>query len=151
MAEFMQSEMTVMKPDGAILGSPEALEKYWEEYCDAPKDDCYRIKEPFLMFPQGTNDFEICEWFNKMYPGGLLKLMEKRMVKKFGEEFGKQLFTVNVAHLICIPPDLAKTREFQAKSRGHRTSIQPVDDATCLTEEDKKRLLQEFAGDEDAQ
>lgn len=41
--------------------------------------------------------------------------------------------------------DVNRTREFQAEGRGHRMSIQPVDDAACLTEEDKKRLLQEFA------
>lgn len=58
MAEFMQSKMTVIQPDGTILGSPEFLEKYWDEYCNAPKDDCWRIKEPFLMFPKGTNDSE---------------------------------------------------------------------------------------------
>ena len=40
------------------------------------------------------------------------------------------------------------TREFQAESRGQRMSIQPVDDAACLTEEDKKRLLLEFAKEE---
>lgn len=61
MAEFMQSKMTVIQPDGTILGSPEFLEKYLDEYCNAPKDDCWRIKEPFLMFPKGTNDSEICE------------------------------------------------------------------------------------------
>ena len=31
MAEFMQSKMTVIQPDGTILGSPESLEKYWDE------------------------------------------------------------------------------------------------------------------------
>ncbi len=151
MAEFVQSEMKVIKPDGAILVSPESLEKYWDEYCSTSKDVCRCIKEPFLMFPKGTNDFEICEWFNKMYPGGLLELMKKQRTKIFGEEcaknwdiFEKQLNTVNVAHLICTPPDLARTREFQAESRGHRMSIQPIDDAAYLTEEDKKRLLQEF-------
>ena len=152
MAEFVQSEMKVIKPDGAILGSPESLEKYWDEYCNAPKDDCWRIKKPFLMFPKGTNDNEICEWFNKMYPGGLLALMKKRMAKKFGEEyvknwdnFGKQLYSDDAAHLICISPDLARSREYQANLRGQRVFLQLVDDAACLTEEDKKRLLQEFA------
>ena len=152
MAEFAQSKMTVIKPDGAIFNSPESIEYYWDEYCNTKKDDRNCIKEPFLMFPKGTNDFEICEWFNKMYPAGLLELMKKRMVKKFGEEyvknwdnFGKQLNTVDVSHLICTSPDLARTREFQAESRGHRMSIQPIDDAACLTEETKKRLLQEFA------
>lgn len=152
MAEFVQSEMTVMKPDGAILGSPESLEKYWDEYCNTPKDDGYCIKEPFLMFPKGTNDFEICEWFDKMYPYGLLELMKKRMAKKFGEEyvknwdnFGKRMNWSSALYFVSTPPEIAKIRKFQAKSRGHRISIQPVDDAACLTEEDKKRLLQEFA------
>lgn len=48
-----------------------------------------------------------------------------------------------------LSPDLARTREFQAESRGHRMSIRPVNDAACLTEEDKKRLLQEFVADEE--
>lgn len=152
MAEFVQSEMKVINPDGAILVSPESLEKYWDEYCNTPKDDSRCIKEPFLMFPKGTNDYEICKWFDKMYPDGLLALMKKRIIKKFGEEYGtswlnlgKQLYSVDSAHLICTPPDLARTREFQTESRGRRMSIQPVDDSACLTEEDKKRLLQEFA------
>ena len=140
------------KPNYSKPLSPESLEKYWDEYCNTQKDDCRCIKEPFLMFPKGTNDLEICEWFNKMYPDGLLVLMKKRMAKKFGEEyvknwdnFGKQLNTVDAAHLLCTPPDFARIRELQAKNRGHRMSIQPVDDAACLTEENKKRLLQEFA------
>ena len=144
------------KPNYSKPLSPESLEKYWDEYCNAQKDDCRCIKEPFLTFPKGTNDFEICEWFNKMYPDGLLELMKKRIIKKFGEEYGtswlnlgKQLYSVDYAHLICTSPDLARTREFQAESRGHRMSIQPVDDAACLTEEDKKRLLQEFAAYEE--
>lgn len=156
MAEFVQSKMTVFQPDGTIFGSPEFLEKRWDDYCNTPKDSCHCIKEPFLMFPKGTNDSEICKWFDKMYPDGLLVLIKKRMEKKYGEEyvknwdiFEKQLNTVNVAHLICTPPDLARTREFQAESRGHRMSIRPVDDAACLTEEDKKRLLQEFVADEE--
>ena len=152
MAEFVQFEMKVIQPDGTILGSPEFLEKYWDEYCNTTKDDSRCIKESFLMFPKGTNDFEICKWFDKMYPDGLLALMKKRMAKKFGEEyvknwdnFGKQLYSVDAAHLICISPDLARTRELQANLRGQRAFIQCVDDAACLTEEDKKRLLQEFA------
>ena len=152
MAEFVQSKMTVIQSDGTILGSPESLEKYWDEYCSAPKDDHWCIKEPFLMFPKGTNDSEICEWFNKMYPGGLLALMKKRMAKKFGEKyvknwdnFVKQLYSDDAAHLICISPDLARIREYQANLRGQRVFLQLIDDAACLTEEDKKRLLQEFA------
>ena len=122
MAEFVQSKMKVIKPDGAILVSPESLEKYWDEFCDAPKDDCHRIKEPFLMFPKGTDDLKICAWFDKMYSGGLLALMKKRMAKKFGEEYVKNW------------DDFEK-----------RMSIGLVDDVVCLTEEDKKRLLLEFA------
>ena len=120
MTEFVQSKMTVIKPDEAILISPESLEKYWDEYCNTPKDDCCCIKEPFLMFPKRTNDFEICEWFDKMYPDGLRALMKKRMAKKFGEEYinGWDNF---------------------------RKQLHSVDDTACLTKEDKKRLLLEFS------
>ena len=149
MAEFVQSKMTVITHDGAILGSPESLEKYWDEYCNIPKDDGRCIKEPFLMFPKGTNDFEICEWFNKMYPDGLLALMKKRIEKKFGEEYVASWENLGkasgVAVFVSDSPDLVRTRELQANLRGQRTVIQPVDDAACLTEETKKRLLQEFA------
>ena len=121
MAEFVQSEMKVIKPDEAIiLLSPESLEKYWDKYCNALKDDCHCIKEPFLMFPKGTNDLEICKWFNKMYPDGLLALMKKRMAKKFGEEYVKNW-------------------------DNFRKRLHSVDDTACLTEEDKKRLLLEFS------
>ena len=144
MAEFMQSEMTVIKPDGAILVSPESLETYWDEYCDVPKDDCLCIKEPFLIFPKGTNYLEICEWFNKMYPDGVLELIKKQMAKKFGEEyvnnwdiFVKPLDSVDAAHLICTSPDFDRTREF------HECSC--IDDTIYFTEEYKKWLLQEFA------
>ena len=153
MPEFVQSEITVIKPDGAILVSPESLETYWDKYCNTKKDDNYCIKEPFLMFPKGTNDSEICKWFNKMYPGGLLELTRKKQIKRFGEDYvktwenvGKRMRSAGTSYFLSISPDLARTREFQAKSRGHSMSIQPVDDAACLTEEDKKRLLQEFAG-----
>lgn len=119
------------------LESPESLEKYWDKYYNALKDDSNCIKEPFLMFPKGTNDFEICEWFNKMYPDGLLALMKKRMTKKFGEEyvknwdnFRKQLHSVDVA------PDFARIRELQANLRGQRALIQLVDEAACLTAEE---------------
>ena len=152
MPEFVQSEMTVIKPDGAILVSPESLETYWDKYCNTKKDDNYCIKEPFLMFPKGTNDSEICKWFDKIYPGGLLELTRKRQIKRFGEDYvktwekiGKRMRSAGASYFLSTPPDLARTREFQAESRGHRMSIQPVDDAACLTEEDKKRLLQEFA------
>ena len=132
MAEFVQSKMTVILPRKnhrgavAILVSPESLEKYWEEFCDAPKDDCHCIKEPFLMFPKGTDDLKICAWFDKMYSGGLLALMKKRMAKKFGEEYVK-----NWDHF------------------EKRISIGLVDGVACLTEEDKKRLLLEFAANKE--
>ena len=152
MSNFVQSEMKAIKPSRAILVSPESLEKYWDEYCNTPKDDCRCIKEPFLMFPTGTNDFEICEWFNKMYPDGLLELMRKRQIKRFGEDYMKtwenvlkRTNLIGTSYFLSIPSDLAKIREFRAESRGHRMSIQPIDDAACLTEEDKKRIIQEFA------
>lgn len=64
---------------------------------------------------------------------------------KTWENVLKRTALVGTSYFLSIPPDLARTREFQAESRGHRMSIQPVDDTACLTEEDKKRLLQEFA------
>ena len=145
MAEFVQSKMTVILPRKnhrgavAILVSPKSLEKYWEEFCDSPKDDRHCIKEPFLMFPKGTNDLEICAWFDKMYSGGLLALMKKRMAKKFGEEYVKNWddFEKTVAHLICTSPDFDRTREF------HECSC--IDDTIYFAEEYKKWLLQEFA------
>lgn len=155
MPNFVQSEMKVIKPDGAIFGSPETLEKLFDDFTKIPKNkrvNVGRIKKRFLWWPRWTPDDEIYAWFDKMYPDGLLALMKKRMAKKFGEEyvknwdnFIKPLYSVDAAHLICISPDLARTREYQAKHRGQQVSIPTVDDTGYLTEEDKKRLLQEFA------
>ena len=155
MPEFVQSEMTVIKPDGAILVSPESLEKLFDDFTKIPKNkrvNVGRIKKRFLWWSRWTPDDEIYAWFDKMYPGGLLELTRKRQIKRFGEDYvktwekiGKRMRSAGASYLLSVPPDLARTREFQAKSRGHRMSIQPVDDAACLTEEDKKRLLQEFA------
>lgn len=125
--EFVQPEMKVIKPDRAILRSPESLEKYWDEFCNTQKDDYHCIKEPFLMFPKGTNDLEICKWFNKMYPDGLLVLMKKRLTNKFGEEYVKDWERLGII--------LENNTHFN--------------DALNLTEEDKKRLLKEFAADKE--
>lgn len=155
MPNFVQSEMKVIKPDRAILGSPETLEKLFNDFTKIPTNkrvNVGRIKKRFLWWPRWTPDDEIYAWFDKIYPGGLQELMKKNMAKRFGEEYIKCWNTVkekinlaDVSFLIGTPPELARTREYQAKRRGQRMSIQPVDDAACLTEEDKKRLLQEFA------
>lgn len=75
MAEFMQSEMTVMKPDGAILVSPESLETFWNELSDIPVDDYGIIQESFLWWPEGTDREDIWHWFDEKYPDGVVKLM----------------------------------------------------------------------------
>lgn len=155
MAEFVQSKMKIIKPDEATLLSSETLEKLFDDFAKIPKNkrvNVGRIKKRFLWWPRWTLDDEIYAWFDKMYPGGLQKLMKKNMAKRFGEEYIKCWNTLrekinfaDVSFLIGTPPDLARTRELQAKSRCYRMSILPVDDVACLTEEDKKRLLQEFA------
>lgn len=155
MPNFVQSEMKVIKTDGAILVSPESLEKLFDDFTKIPKNkrvNVGRIKKKFLWWPRWTPDDEIYAWFDKMYPSGLQELMKKNMAKRFGEEYIKcwntlreKINLADVSFLIGTPPELARTREHQAKRRGQRMSIQPVDDAACLTEENKKRLLQEFA------
>ena len=50
MANFVQSEMKVLKLDGAILILPETLETFWNKLGDIPVDD-------------------------EKYPGGVAKLM----------------------------------------------------------------------------
>ena len=77
MAEFVQSKMTVIKPDGAILVSPESLEAFWNDLGDIPVDDDGIIQEPFLWWPKGTNREDIWHWFDEKYPGGVIKLFEK--------------------------------------------------------------------------
>lgn len=74
MAEFVQSEMKVIKPDGAILVLPESLETFWNELCDVPVDDGI-IQESFLWWPNGTDREDIWHWFDEKYPGGVARLM----------------------------------------------------------------------------
>lgn len=38
MAEFVQSKMKTIKPDGAILESPETLEKLFDDFTKIPKN-----------------------------------------------------------------------------------------------------------------
>lgn len=75
MAEFVQSEMKVIKPDGAILVSPESLEAFWSELGDIPVNDDGIIQESFLWWPKGTDREDIWRWFDEKYPGGVAKLM----------------------------------------------------------------------------
>lgn len=75
MAKFVQSQMTVIKPDGAILVSPESLETFWSKLSDIPVDDDGIIQESFLWWPKGTNREDIWHWFDEKYPGGVAKLM----------------------------------------------------------------------------
>lgn len=75
MAEFVQSEMKVIKPDGAILVSSESLETFWSELGDIPVNDDGIIQESFLWWPKETDREDIWHWFDEMYPGGVAKLM----------------------------------------------------------------------------
>lgn len=52
------------------------LERLWEEFGDIAIDDEDRILSPFLHFEAGTDRFEIWEWFDERYPGGVNRLME---------------------------------------------------------------------------
>ena len=75
MAEFVQPKMKVIKPDGAILVSPESLETFWSELGNIPVDDDGIIQESFLWWPKGTNREDIWHWFDEKYPGGVSALM----------------------------------------------------------------------------
>ena len=75
MAEFVQSKMTVIKPDGAILVTPESLETFWSELGDIPVNNDGIIQESFLWWPKGTDREDIWHWFDEKYPGGVIKLM----------------------------------------------------------------------------
>lgn len=77
MAEFVQSEMKVIE-----IGEPvelmypaEKLERFWDEFGDIPIDDNDEILESYLWWPVGTNRFDIWQWFDEKYPGGVAKLM----------------------------------------------------------------------------
>lgn len=75
MAEFVQSEMKVIKPDGAILVTPKSIETFWNELGDIPVDYDGIIQESFLWWPKGTDREDIWHWFDEEYPGGVAKLM----------------------------------------------------------------------------
>lgn len=100
MAEFVQSEMKVIKPDGIGIvmqkiaegvyrapfekfypvlreygAEPEALETFWNELGDIPVDDDGIIQESFLWWPKGTDREDIWHWFDGKYPGGVVNLM----------------------------------------------------------------------------
>ena len=75
MAEFVQSEKKVIKPDGAILVTPESLEIFWDKLGNIPVNDDGIIQEQFLWRPKGTDREDIWHWFDEKYPGGVIKLM----------------------------------------------------------------------------
>lgn len=75
MAEFVQSKISAIEPDGAILVSPESLETFWNELGDIPVDDDGIIQETFLWWPEGTDREDIWHWFDEKYPGRVVKLM----------------------------------------------------------------------------
>ena len=75
MAEFVQSEIKVIEPNGIAFRTSEILEKYWDKLGDIPVDDDGIIQESFLWWPKGTDREDIWHWFDKKYPGGVVKLM----------------------------------------------------------------------------
>ena len=77
MAEFVQSEIKVIEPNGIAFRNSEILEKYWDKLGDIPVDDDGIIQESFLWWPKGTDREDIWHWFDEKYPGGVIKLFEK--------------------------------------------------------------------------
>lgn len=67
--------MKVIKPGEAILVSPESLETFWSELGDILVNDDGIIQESFLWWSKGTDREDIWHWFDKKYPGGVIKLM----------------------------------------------------------------------------
>lgn len=106
----------IIKEHGA---EPEALEQFWEEFCSIKQDEDFNIKKEFLWFPAGTNESDICKWFDEKYPGGLYKLIKQRSVKKHGLEHWewceKELERTRsfFSHLFSEPPELQLTRQRQ--------------------------------------
>ena len=110
-----------------IKTDPDMLEKYYNDFAKLPKTHAGKIKKKFLHFPRWTQENYIFEWFDKNYPGGLLELMKKRMGSNRCEEW-EELYNktrLGIALLVATPPELA--------------------DPIFLTDEDKKKLLQDFA------
>ena len=96
---------------------PEALEMFWEEYIQTPKDDAGRLKERFLWWPIGTAEDNICRWFDEKYPNGLRELMRKRQIKRFGEDYvqtfenlEKSICKTAAHYFLMTPPEIAKIR-----------------------------------------
>lgn len=52
------------------------LRDAWQAFADIPIDDLDRIEEDFMDFPAGEIRFEIWKWFDRMYEGGVKKLIE---------------------------------------------------------------------------
>lgn len=50
------------------------LRKLWEIFGDVPINNNDEIEEDFLGFPAGTNRFDVWEWFDERYPGGVYSL-----------------------------------------------------------------------------
>lgn len=56
--------------------SAERLKDLWAEFGDLPMNpetEC--MEAPFLHFPAGTHREEIWHWFDRIYPGGVYRLM----------------------------------------------------------------------------
>lgn len=53
----------------------EKLKSLWLDFGNIPINDDDQIQEPFLNFEAGTDRFEIWEWFDLRYPGGVYGLI----------------------------------------------------------------------------
>lgn len=59
----------------------EELKRLWNDFEDVPidKDEC--IDEPFHVWCQGTDRYEIWHWFDDRLPNGLAKLFMREARK----------------------------------------------------------------------
>lgn len=109
--------------------TPEDLENSYEEFVKIPKENG-TIQKDFLWWPDGTDENEIFKWFDEKYPGGLRKLLNKRMSKKVGvdekeywEKLERALKRTSPAHLLSIVPVLADVREYSKEHRHNYNNI----------------------------
>ena len=53
------------------------IRELWKLFGDVPINDADQIEEEFLGFPEGTNRFDVWEWFDKRHNGGVYSLAYK--------------------------------------------------------------------------
>lgn len=51
------------------------LESLWESFGDVPINDNDETEENFMFWDAGTNRFDVWEWFDEKYPGGVAALV----------------------------------------------------------------------------